>query len=55
MAEVKRHKLDEIFGSIDMYFADTLYDARRVSCVVLVGCNHRRHGCTQYYCHLIGM
>ena len=30
MAEVKRRKLDEIFGSIDMYFADTLYDARRV-------------------------
>lgn len=31
VAEVKRRKLDEIFDNIDIYFADTLYDARRVS------------------------
>ena len=31
VAEVQRRKLDEIFGSIDIYFADTLYDVRRVS------------------------
>ena len=35
VAEVKRRKLDEIFESIDMYFAGTLYNTRRVSCVVI--------------------
>ena len=31
VAEVKRHKLDETFDNINIYFADTLYGARRVS------------------------
>ena len=31
VAEIKRRKLDEIFNSITLYFADTLYDAKRVS------------------------
>ena len=30
VAEVKRRKLDEIFNSITLYFANTLYDAKRV-------------------------
>ena len=36
VAEIKRRKLDETFRSLDIWFADTLYDARRVSCVVLI-------------------
>lgn len=32
VAEVKRRRLDEIFNGITLYFADTLYDAKRVSC-----------------------
>ena len=31
VAEVNRRKLDEIFNSIPLYFADTLHDAKRVS------------------------
>lgn len=34
MAEIKRHNLEESFigvNSLDLWFADTLYDARRVS------------------------
>ena len=31
VAEVKCCKLDETFDSINIYFADTLYDARRVN------------------------
>ena len=31
MAEVKRRKLEEILGTVEMYYADTLHDARRVS------------------------
>ena len=31
MAEINRHNLEEIFGTIDLWFADTLYDVRRVS------------------------
>lgn len=31
VAEVKRRKLDEIFSTADLYYADTLHDARRVS------------------------
>ena len=30
VAEVKHCKLDEIFEGIHIYFADTLFDARRV-------------------------
>ena len=36
VAEVKRRKLDETFDSINIHFADTLYDARRVSLFTLV-------------------
>ena len=31
MAEIKRHKLEESFDTAKLYFADTLFDARRVS------------------------
>ena len=31
MAEIKRHNLEESFGTAELWFADTLYDARRVS------------------------
>ena len=31
VAEVKRRKLDEIFSRADLYYTDTLHDARRVS------------------------
>ena len=30
VAEVKRHKLDDNFNTLNLSFADTLYDARRV-------------------------
>ena len=32
VAEVKCRELDEIFNGITLYFADTLHDAKRVSC-----------------------
>ena len=32
VAEVKRRKLEDIFNGTILYFADTLYDAKRVSC-----------------------
>ena len=32
MAEVKCCKLDEVFNNIALYFAGTLYSAKRVSC-----------------------
>ena len=36
VAEVKHRKLDEIFDSIDIYFADTLYDeAFCITCFVV--------------------
>ena len=35
VAEVNRRKLDEIFNRIPLYFADTLHDAKRVSCNTL--------------------
>ena len=31
MAEIKRHNLEESFDTAKLYFADTLFDARRVS------------------------
>ena len=31
VAEVKRRKLDDIFSKAHLYYADTLYDSRRVS------------------------
>ena len=35
VAEVNHRKLNEIFNSIPLYFADTLHDAKRVSCNAL--------------------
>ena len=35
VVEVNCRKLDEIFNSIPLYFADTLHDAKRVSCDTL--------------------
>lgn len=31
MAEIKRRNLEESLGATDLWFADTLYDAKRVS------------------------
>lgn len=31
--EIKRHSLEEYFDTIDLWFADTLFDTRRVSIV----------------------
>lgn len=35
MAEIKRRNLEESFGKIDLWFADTLYDTKRVSKAIL--------------------
>ena len=37
----KHHKLDEVFTSIVLYFTDTVYSAKRVSCIYVYNiCNH---------------
>ena len=35
MAEIKHRNLEKRFNTTDLWFADTLYDAKRVGCCLL--------------------